>query len=177
MENSSGFIDFENLTGSTDEKAEIISKEFLQEDEMLNAMITRNNARAEAELLYKSAKDENEKLLLRDNVVHGEYAENVKVKILDILDDYIKKELKQEIELVASLEEIKEEKHNLKLGVIVIVVIGFAVTPFFSMAWLIGIALAIVGYYSGNREQDKKLQKATMAAERIQRYRDAGYRV
>ncbi len=177
MEKSSNFIDFENFEENTREESKGVPNESVQEEEMLNTMIAKNNARAEAEFLYKSAKDENEILLLRDNVIRGTYAENLKVKILDILDDYIKEELKQEIELAASLDEIKDEKNNLKLGAVVLIVIGFVVTPFFATAWLIGIALAVAGYYFGNKEQSVKLQKAEMAAERIKKYRKAGYRI
>lgn len=178
MGEKNSFIDFESMIDSA-ERANVInlSTDSSKEEELLKMEITNHSAKAEAELLFKSAQDENEKLLLRNNVVQGSYSDNVKVKILDLLDEYIKTELKEEIILSDSIEEIKKDKSNLLPGVVVMVVIGFIVSVFFPIAWIIGIVLAVAGYISSKKDYEAKMQKALIALEKVEKFRKAGYRI
>ena len=147
MREKSNFIDFENIPGNSDTAGAIAtSEDSSKEEEMLKEVINKNNAKTQAGLIYKSAQDESEKLMLRNQVVEGSYSNDMKLKILDLLDGYVKEELKEEITLADSIEEIKKEKSNLLLGAVGIVVIGIIVSVFFPIAWLIGIVLAMAGY-------------------------------
>ncbi len=115
--------------------------------------------------------------MLRNQVVEGSYSNDMKLKILDLLDGYVKEELKEEITLADSIEEIKKEKSNLLLGAVGIVVIGIIVSVFFPIAWLIGIVLAMAGYVASKKDNDEKMKKAVSAIERVEKYRQAGYRI
>lgn len=176
MGENNSFIDFENMTEDSKVEEKLLN-ESSQENEMLREVITKNNAKAEAEMLYKTSKDENEKLLLRNSVIQGAYDNDVKIKILDLLDAYMREELKSEVNLANSLPEIKKQKSNLLLGAVAIVIIGFIVSIFFPFAWLIGIVLSVFGYISAKKEKEVEMQKATAALEKVERYRNAGYRL
>ena len=174
MREKSNFIDFENIPGNSDTAGAIAtSEDSSKEEEMLKEVINKNNAKTQAGLIYKSAQDESEKLMLRNQVVEGSYSNDMKLKILDLLDGY----LKEEITLADSIEEIKKEKSNLLLGAVGIVVIGIIVSVFFPIAWLIGIVLAIAGYVASKKDNDEKMKKAVSAIERVEKYRQAGYRI
>lgn len=178
MSGNNGFIDFENMIeNSGTAKSVTTSDHSSKEEEMLKDVIIKNNAKTETDILYKSAQDENQKLMLRNNVVQGSYADDMKIKILDLLDGYVKEELKEEIILADSVKEIKKEKSNLLLGAVGIVVIGFITSVFFPIAWIIGIVLAIVGYVSGKKECETKMQSAVTALEKVEKFRKAGYRI
>lgn len=178
MREKSNFIDFENIPGNSDTAGAIAtSEDSSKEEEMLKEVINKNNAKTQAGLIYKSAQDESEKLMLRNQVVEGSYSNDMKLKILDLLDGYVKEELKEEITLADSIEEIKKEKSNLLLGAVGIVVIGIIVSVFFPLAWLIGIVLAIAGYVASKKDNDEKMKKAVSAIERVEKYRQAGYRI
>lgn len=177
MGEKSNFIDFENIEEIANETVATGVTDFSKEEEMLKAVISKNSAKTEAELLYKSAKDENEKLMLRQTVVQASYPDEVKVTILDALDEYIRAELTQEIALANSIEEIQKDNSTLIPGVIGMVIIGFVVSIFFPIAWVIGILLAVVGYFSAKKENKEKMQSAMIALEKVEKYRKAGYRV
>ena len=178
MEDYNGFIDFEHMVdGVEEEKSNSMLSQGNPEEEMLMEAVIKNNAKATAESLYKSAQNEEEKLLLREKVAYGSYPDDIKGRVLDILDEYVKEELKQEIVLAASIEKIKKEHSDLKLGAIAMVVIGFVVSVFFPLAWIIGIILAVIGYKSSKKESEAKMQNAMSAFEKVEKYKSAGYRI
>ena len=87
MREKSNFIDFENIPGNSDTAGAIAtSEDSSKEEEMLKEVINKNNAKTQAGLIYKSAQDESEKLMLRNQVVEGSYSNDMKLKILDLLD-------------------------------------------------------------------------------------------
>lgn len=176
MGENSNFVDFESFDGQENQAVKIID-DFSSEENMLKTAISKKSAIDEMELLYKSAKDEEEKIAIRQIVLQNSYSDDVKLAMLDILDEYIREELKQEIALANSLGEIKKDNGNLKLGAITLVVIGFVVSIWFPVAWIIGIVLAVVGYISSQKENAVKLENAKMAFEKVEKYRKAGWRI
>lgn len=176
MGKNSNFIDFENMEENVDVEKNLLSG-FSQEDEILKAVVIQNNARAELDILLNNAKDEGEKLQLRNSVLQGNYTEDIKSEIIQLLDAHMRNELEKEINLANSLEEIKKDKDNLVLGVVAMVIIGFAASIIFPIAWLIGIVLAVVGYNSAKKEKEVELQEAIAASEKVERFRNVGYQI
>lgn len=176
MEEKGNFIDFESFDGGATNIA-VGTDNFSNEEDMLKAAINKKSAFEEIDLLYKSAKNDEEKIAIRQKILQTSYPNDIKSGLLDILDETIKDELKQEIALANSLKEIEKDNSNLVPGVIAFVVIGFVVSIWFPIAWIIGIVLAVLGYSSAKKENAEKLENARKAVEKVEKYRSAGYHI
>lgn len=176
MGKNDDFIDFESFDGGATNVAEGTDN-FFDEENMLKAAINKKSAFEEIGLLYKSAKNDDEKIEIRQKILQTSYPNDIKSELLDSLDETIKDELNQEIALANSLREIEKDNSSSLVGFVGIVVIGFVVSIWFPIAWIIGIVLAVLGYFSSKKENAEKLKNARKAVEKVEKYRSAGYRI
>lgn len=119
-------------------------------------------------------KTENEYLGLRSRILKLTEDQYRKEEMLQILDEYTRVRLQQELEDEAKLDEYQEEVKVGRTGIIAIFVIGLLLTGIFSSAFV--ISLVLMGLvYMGSKDDRDNLSRAQNAVKHINVYRMRGF--
>ena len=184
--NKTSLLNFENIpsgndTGKIDNDgvyAESSAASFTETQDVsaaLNRLRGQNAIKEELEYLTRTCKNEQELLNLRNRIIDKEYPNLNKRDLLIALDRYVSQQLSATIHEASLLNSRKKEVGSLKLGMVLMIVIGFFLTSIFVFSFPIAVVLAILGWCGSD---DRKNYKASVEASAIvQRYRNAGYQL